>query len=523
VVCALVVLLISVLAWAPFLYPGFIQTHSGLGAIYDALSAGAPLSGWTPTYATPGDGTLATWTIVLLAKMVGLLKAVRLLYTLAFMFSGAGMFLLARRFWGEWAAIASAAVYMLLPYHLSVVYVRGSVAEAALLALAPFLFLALVALRHTPRWPAWLAAMLLSMALVLANAGLGALVVLMALLTTVLVTPAANERVTQDGAQRPVLLAATATLAGIIAGALVVLPAGERALAGMPGWQDHFVHLFQLFLPVWGFGESVAGWQDGMSFQIGVVAIVLTILALWSAHESGDRRLRRNVLWLLALTSLPVLLALTVSARLWSIVPLALLVAYPWQLLAVAAVPLSLLAAGGVASLIQPGHPARFTLLAVALAAIVLGSYAYLAPRFVDDADIPALSQLPLARLGEDILLLDARVDRQAQAGQPLHATLFWQALRQPGADLTTFTHLVDASGQTRGQMDVRPHDGAKPTNTWLSGEIVRDDIEIPVPADALPGDYRLQVGMYLLATLQRLPIAGAEDGAWNLGPIAVK
>ena len=338
-VCMLVVLLLSALAWAPLLYPGFVQTHSGLGAIYDALGVGSPLSGWMPSYATAGDGPLATWAIALVGTITGLLNAVRLTYAVSFALSGAGMYLLARRLWGDWAAIAAAAVYMLLPYHLSVVYVRGSVAESALFALAPFLFLAVANLRRSPRWTAWLAAALLSVALVLTNAGLGALTVVMALLTMTVLTAAGDEQISPAGRRRPLLWAVTATLAGILGGALILLPAGAGAFANLAGWQDHFAHPFQLVLPVWGSGESVAGWQDGMSFQIGLVAIILCVLALWGAVESGDRTFRRAVLWLLALAGAPLVLMLTLSAWLWSIVPLAALVAYPWQLLAVAAVP----------------------------------------------------------------------------------------------------------------------------------------------------------------------------------------
>ncbi len=63
----IVVGLLSIFAWAPLLYPGFIQTLSGLGATYDALSARPPFSGWMPTYATPGDGPLASWLLTALA------------------------------------------------------------------------------------------------------------------------------------------------------------------------------------------------------------------------------------------------------------------------------------------------------------------------------------------------------------------------------------------------------------------------------------------------------------------------
>ena len=121
----LVVLLISILAWAPLLYPGLVQTQSGLGAIYDALALQSPLSGWLPASATPGTGPLATWLLAALHAVTSWPGALDVLYAASFIVGGLGVYILARRLWGVVAAMAASVVYMLLPYLLTVVYVRG--------------------------------------------------------------------------------------------------------------------------------------------------------------------------------------------------------------------------------------------------------------------------------------------------------------------------------------------------------------------------------------------------------------
>ncbi len=518
----IIVVLLSVIVWAPLLYPGFVQTHSGLGAVYDALAAGGPLSGWMPAYGTPGDGPLATWLLALVQAAIGALAALKLLYALSFILAGLGMFLLARRLWCSLPAFVAAAVYMLLPYRLVTVYVRGALAESLLLAVAPFLLLALWNSAHSPRKRNLLLVGLASLILALLDAGLGVLVTFVAVIWYAMMPWTSDVSKTPD-VSRGVWKGALAAAAGLALALLILLPAGGRMFANMPEWNEHFVYTFQLFSPTWGFGESVPGWQDSMSFQLGLIAVGLAFLALWGAYESEDARQRRTVIILAGLAGLLAFLSLTIAAPLWRVIPLAAFVAYPWQLLGLAGIPLALLAGAAAHTLMPSAKPESLTIVAVLLAATVLSSYSYLAPRFMNEADIPDLTHPPLAQLGDDILLLDAQADKEAAPGGNVTVTVIWQALHQPGADFTTYVHLVDATDAMYGQQDTRPQKGERPTNTWLRGEVVRDVITLPVKADAPPGEYRLAVGMYLLATMERLPVVGSDQSDIVLGPITVK
>lgn len=520
----IVIVLLSVFAFAPLLYPGFVQTHSGLGAIYDALAAGAPFSGWMPTQGAPGDGPLATWLLVALKALVGPLAALKLLYAASFVLAGAGMFLLARRAWGALPALVAAAVYLFFPYRLAAVYVRGALAESLLLALAPLVIWALFCACAAPRWRALFGLAFLALAATLTHPGLAiALVVLAALWR------AAAGDIAASSAPGARLAPYLALGGGLLAATLVLLPGGARVLANAPDGADHFLRLYQLFSPQWGFGESGAGWQDGLSFQLGLAPLALAFVALWLAVERRDAALRRTVLVLVALAAVLAALSLTLAAPLWRMTPLPALVAYPYQMLGLAALPLALLAGAAAHALGQheangaAGDPPRLAATAVLLALIVVSSYPYLAPRFVDAASLPDLSHPPLARLGDEAALLDLRVEGEARPGTNVTLVMFWQALRQPRADYTVFVHLLDAQGARQGQEDARPRNGEHPTTAWLRGEIVRDEIVLPIAASAPPGEYHLSVGMYELATMARLPVAGARADAITIGPLVVK
>jgi hypothetical protein len=123
--------------------------------------------------------------------------------------------------------------------------------------------------------------------------------------------------------------------------------------------------------------------------------------------------------------------------------------------------------------------------------------------------------------------LLGYSLDREAIApGESLELTLFWQALVPLPQDYTAFVHLLgDYNPATKGPVwagyDNQPDAGRYPTATWQPGEVILDVHPLAVPADAPPGDYSIEAGLYLLATLERLP-AISSDGQPLPGNVAV-
>jgi hypothetical protein len=114
--------------------------------------------------------------------------------------------------------------------------------------------------------------------------------------------------------------------------------------------------------------------------------------------------------------------------------------------------------------------------------------------------------------LGDQVTLLGYDVSSEAiQPGQSLDLTLYWQARRRMSKDYTVFTHLVAADGRIVAQQDNQPAEGRYPTSIWDAGEIVVDQYHLTVAPDAAGGAYHLEVGMYLLSTLERLKVASGD------------
>ena len=126
---------------------------------------------------------------------------------------------------------------------------------------------------------------------------------------------------------------------------------------------------------------------------------------------------------------------------------------------------------------------------------------------------VPPSPQYPLpANLGDEVALLGYDLTPTVVApGEAIRLTLYWKAQRAIERDYTVFVHLIDGAEQIWGQKDNQPEEGFYPTSHWDIGEVVKDGYEVLVEPDTPPGRYRLEIGMYLLATGERLSVLDEE------------
>jgi len=137
--------------------------------------------------------------------------------------------------------------------------------------------------------------------------------------------------------------------------------------------------------------------------------------------------------------------------------------------------------------------------------------------------DVPSIAHPLDVTFGDQITLLGYDLDRaQMQAGESITLTLVWRALKTPDDDYTVFTHLLDPSGVQRGGKDNPPVEGAYPTSHWVADEVIVDTYHIPLDANALPGEYSIEIGLYRFESGTRLPLSIGGD-ALRLTTIEVK
>ncbi len=97
------------------------------------------------------------------------------------------------------------------------------------------------------------------------------------------------------------------------------------------------------------------------------------------------------------------------------------------------------------------------------------------------------------------------------RSGESLQLTLYYEPLVALAENYTAFVHLLGAEQEAVwGQRDSEPCQRCYPTSAWQLGEVVRDQVELTIVAEAAPGMANLQMGFYLWPEMQQLE---ARDG----------
>ena len=134
--------------------------------------------------------------------------------------------------------------------------------------------------------------------------------------------------------------------------------------------------------------------------------------------------------------------------------------------------------------------------------------------------------QYPLAaNLGGQLELLGYDLPSSVQAGQTVRLVLYYRIPDELGGrrNYSFFAHLMDRRDYLWGQDDAFGY----PTSNWYGGDTVVQWLDVPVPPDAPPRSYHLEVGLYDQDRRQPFPVLD-EDGlpvatAVTLEPLSVR
>ncbi len=116
--------------------------------------------------------------------------------------------------------------------------------------------------------------------------------------------------------------------------------------------------------------------------------------------------------------------------------------------------------------------------------------------------------EVGLIAFGEAIRLNGyALADDRFAPGDILPVTLFWEAQSPIAERYKVTVQLLDGAGQLVAQTDTEPGDGLMLTTTWEPGQVLADRYGVSIPPDLPSGSYTLIVGLYHVATGERLPV----------------
>lgn len=316
-------------------------------------------------------------------------SAIKVVLYFSFFTGILGVMIFARR-WGRIAAIVSGVAFAIAPYVAVNIYVRGAFSEYLSIALLPWVFLTTE--RILSRKKMVIAAVMLSLFVLSHN------------LIPILVLPMILIWIIFNNRSRLNYVLGTITLS-ILLSAWFVLPLlFERGftqadqVARTTNYSLHFVEPWQLWNSTWGFGGSGSGIEDGMSFKLGKVHIILGLIGI--AFAFIQRKSSLILLSIFALISL--FLATPYSKFIWDSASILQIVQFPWRALGIISLILAIFAGFAVSRL-----PSK--ILRVALGAFVVGlfiflNYKYFAPQTIitsplDNIEITESDILDIAKV----------------------------------------------------------------------------------------------------------------------------
>lgn len=103
--------------------------------------------------------------------------------------------------------------------------------------------------------------------------------------------------------------------------------------------------------------------------------------------------------------------------------------------------------------------------------------------------------------------LREAKASGAVVPNGEVEVTAWWDTQTRTTTNYTVFIHVIDSAGKLVAQFDGQPTDGVYPTSAWLPGDSILDHYHVKLPANLSPGSYRVEIGLYNLKTLRRLPI----------------
>lgn len=446
----LLVILLAVFAVAPLWQPGYFWgANDARHSVYflvefdRSIQDGILYPRWSPDFAfgygypifniySPLTFYLAEGVYLLTRDFV---LAVKAIWGLGFILSGLAMYGFARRLLERPGALLAAVVYIYVPYRLVDVYVRAAFADAFCFAWLPLVLWAFYDLVQRPTAGRVILAGVTLAGLLLTHSAMLLLFLPFFILYLIFLlgwawrqTPVPSTPSRLSPWRLPTHQGVSVALALILAmglSAIFWLPmALEYGAVRVDQWtgpaaydfRNHFIYLHQLLSPSWDYGISTVGPRDAVSFQLGAVPFLLSILALIPLlyRRPGQPITTRQatLIFFSLLALLVITLMLPISLPIWEWLRLAALIQFPFRLLSITTICLSLLAGAVLWSRKPPNpesppadhvsdeaspqelnettYPASSSwLVAPLLALVILGSYAYLNPPFIEPPEGP--------------------------------------------------------------------------------------------------------------------------------------
>lgn len=355
----ILVIILSIIVVIPILQPGFFSMHDDtqIGRVYEigkALGDGMFPVRWVSDlgygYGYPIFNFYSPFPYyiggVLILLGFDALLATKLVFAFGILLSGATMYFFAKNFLGKTAGVVTSVFYMYFPYHAVNIYVRGALGELFAYAFIPVVFWGLYEISYSFRENTkffnilkWIILSSVGIALVIISHNLSAYMLFMFISLFIIFTLFFTRKKI-----KLISYYFIAIFFGFIFSAFYSIPAifemqytnVYSQVGGAADFRDHFICVGQLWDSVWGFGGSVKGCIDGMSFKLGKINILILCLSLILFIFLLYKKRIKNSLFIYSsffFLLFSVFMLTEYSLFIWKLAPAISFLQYPWRFL----------------------------------------------------------------------------------------------------------------------------------------------------------------------------------------------
>ncbi|EKD94545.1 MAG: hypothetical protein ACD_26C00034G0080 [uncultured bacterium] len=266
-----------------------------------------------------------------------LVNSVKLVFGLSIPFSMLFMYQLLKVYMKEDFSLAGAVLYVYAPYRALELFVRGTIGEIVAFVFFPLIILSFIKLTSNEKSLKWIGMAGISIAGLVLSHNIMAYMFMPFLLLFVLVRIyllAKDKWLTTKSCFAAIIL-------GLLSSVYFWLPAiYESSLMKYDtvfNFYDHYPTLKQFVTKYWGYGASVPGNYDTMSFYMGAVGITVVIIGILLFFLKYKKFLREEkiiVVWAIFVCLISVFMMNFRSAWFWRNLPLIPYFQFPWRFLA---------------------------------------------------------------------------------------------------------------------------------------------------------------------------------------------
>jgi len=273
------------------------------------------------------------------------LLATKITFVIGILVSAVAMYFLAERFFGKKIGVLASLLYLYFPYHAVNIYVRGALGELFAYAFLPLVFLGFFKIHYAkinahPLKSIISSALLssISIALVILSHNLSAFMLFLFIAIFIIVSIISS----QEKLQR-LIAYFTVLVFAFLFSAFYSVPAALESnftnvnsqVGGGAAYYDHFICLPQLWDSQWGFGGSIKGCVDGLSFRLGKLNIGLLAISIPVFIFFIRRIKQKRFIFLISFGFFlaSIFMSLEQSRLIWERLPYIDFLQYPWRFL----------------------------------------------------------------------------------------------------------------------------------------------------------------------------------------------